>query len=61
MRYKYNELVEEDISSLGIGTWSMGGKNQYGLSYGNVEDEASIEAIHTLIDHGVNLIDTAPV
>lgn len=61
MRYKFNELVKEEISSLGIGTWSMGGKNQFGLSYGNVEDEASIEAIRTLIDYGVNLIDTAPV
>lgn len=61
MNYKKNCLTQEKISVLGIGTWSMGGTNKYGLSYGNVENQASIEAIHTLIDNGVNLIDTAPV
>lgn len=61
MNYKENPLTKEQLSVLGIGTWSMGGTNQYGLSYGNVEDEKSIAAIHTLIANGVNLIDTAPV
>lgn len=61
MKYKVSDKLNEKISVLGIGTWSMGGKNKYGLSYGNVDDENSIEAIHTLIDNGVNLIDTAPV
>ena len=61
MNYKENQLSQEKISVLGVGTWSMGGTNKYGLSYGNVEDDMSIEAIHTLINQGVNLIDTAPV
>ena len=61
MNYKENQLTQERISVLGVGTWSMGGTNKFGLSYGNVEEQASIEAIHTLIKNGVNLIDTAPV
>lgn len=61
MNYKENKKMKQRISVLGIGTWSMGGTNKYGLSYGNVGNETSIEAIHTLIDNGVNLIDTAPV
>ena len=61
MNYKENQLAQERISVLGVGTWSMGGTNKFGLSYGNVEEQESIKAIHTLIKNGVNLIDTAPV
>ena len=61
MLYKYNERLGCDISALGAGTWSMGGTNEYGRGYGDVEDATSIKALHALIDGGVNLIDTAPV
>ncbi len=61
MLYSYSERCEAKISALGVGTWSMGGTNAYGLSYGEVADDASIAAIHALVDGGVNLVDTAPV
>lgn len=38
-----------------MGTWAIGGDN-----YGPVDREASIQAIRTMIDNGVNLVDTAP-
>ena len=61
MLYNENARCEASISALGVGTWSMGGTNAYGLSYGDVTDDASIAAIHALVDGGVNLVDTAPV
>ncbi|MDY2778020.1 MAG: aldo/keto reductase [Collinsella sp.] len=61
MLYKNCERCGIEVSALGAGTWSMGGTNAYGRSYGEVEDATSIKALHALIDGGVNLIDTAPV
>ena len=48
-----NAGVEE--SSLAVGTWAIGGQN-----YGAVDRNDSIKAIRTMLDCGVNLIDTAP-
>lgn len=42
--------------ALALGTWSMGGDAQWGVR----DDSASIEAIKAAVDHGVNMIDTAP-
>lgn len=61
MLYSYSERCDAKISALGVGTWSMGGTNAYGLSYGDVAEDTSIAAIHALVDGGVNLVDTAPV
>ena len=44
-------------SIVGLGTWVLGG----GVIWGqNPEDGESIRAIHAALDHGINLIDTAP-
>jgi len=61
MRYKYFKNAGADISAITVGTWGIGGANSAGLSWGPINDEESIEAIHTMIDNGVNIIDTAPV
>ena len=61
MKYKNTKKFNQDISVLGAGTWSMGGTNKYGLSYGNVEEKESIASLLELYNNGVNLIDTAPV
>jgi aryl-alcohol dehydrogenase-like predicted oxidoreductase len=44
------------ISSIGLGTWAIGG-----FQWGGHDDGESTEAIHAAIDHGVNWIDTAPI
>lgn len=56
MKYKHLQHADVDISMVGIGTWAMGGQR-----FGDVTREESIQAIRTMIDHGVNMIDTAPV
>lgn len=43
-------------SSIGLGTWAIGG----GPWWGDSDDKASIRAIQESIDRGVTLIDTAP-
>ncbi len=55
MRYKHFKNADVDVSSLAIGTWAIGGAR-----YGDVNEKDSIDSIHTMIDNGVNLIDTAP-
>lgn len=46
------------VSSIGLGTWAMAGRL---YSWGKADDRESIEAIHTALDAGMNLIDTAPI
>jgi len=55
MRYKHFVNADIDVSVLGVGTWAIGGDG-----YGEVNDKDSIEGIRTMLDNGVNLIDTAP-
>jgi len=47
---------EFEISTIGIGTWATGG-----WMWGGQDDDASVQAIHAAVDHGVNWIDTAPI
>ena len=44
------------VSRIALGTWAIGG-----WMWGGSDDEASIRNIQAALDHGVNLIDTAPV
>lgn len=55
MRYKKFSNAAVEVSSLAVGTWAIGG-----LRYGEVTEKDSIAAIRTMIDNGVNLVDTAP-
>ena len=43
------------VSEISFGAWAIGG------SWGDVEDNTSLKALHTAIDTGVNFIDTADV
>jgi aryl-alcohol dehydrogenase-like predicted oxidoreductase len=43
-------------SRIGLGTWAMGG-----WMWGGTDEAQSIATIHSAIDRGVTLIDTAPV
>jgi aryl-alcohol dehydrogenase-like predicted oxidoreductase len=56
MRYTQLENAGVEISELAVGTWALGGD-----SFGKTTDVAGcVDAIHTMLDHGVNLVDTAP-
>jgi aryl-alcohol dehydrogenase-like predicted oxidoreductase len=44
------------ISNVAIGTWAIGG-----WMWGGTDETESISTIRTALDHGINLIDTAPV
>jgi aryl-alcohol dehydrogenase-like predicted oxidoreductase len=45
-----------EISTIGLGTWAIGGH-----MWGGQDDAQSVEAIHAALDHGVTWIDTAPI
>lgn len=54
MRYKKMGGSGVDVSTLTIGTWAMGG-----VGYGPVEKKECIDAVHAMVEQGVNHIDTA--
>lgn len=43
-------------SRIGLGTWAIGG-----WMWGGTDERESICTIHAALDHGINLIDTAPI
>ena len=53
----YRQLGRTDmrVSVISFGAWAIGG------SWGQVDDEASMRALHAAIDAGTNFIDTADV
>lgn len=55
MRYKQFGTTDMKVSALTVGTWAIGG-----AYWGEVNKQDSIHAIHAMLDHGVNMIDTAP-
>ena len=44
------------LSRIGLGTWAMGG-----WMWGGTDEAESMRTIHSAIDRGITLIDTAPV
>jgi aryl-alcohol dehydrogenase-like predicted oxidoreductase len=56
MRYKNFGKDGMTVSEIGIGTWGIGGRG-----WGGSDKDSCISAMNTMIDLGVNLIDTAPV
>ena len=55
---EFAKIPKTDInaSRIGLGTWAMGG-----WMWGGTDERLSVLTIEEAIDHGVNLIDTAPV
>jgi aryl-alcohol dehydrogenase-like predicted oxidoreductase len=49
-----------EITPIGVGAWAMGG-GEWTFGWGPQDDNQSIAAIHAMLDHGVNWIDTAAV
>ena len=44
------------VSTVGAGTWAMGGD-----FFGAIDDKKCVDSICASLDHGVNLVDTAPI
>jgi len=53
----YSDL---SLSTIGLGTWAMGGGG-WKFGWGPQEDQASVDAIHAALDLGINWIDTAAI
>jgi aryl-alcohol dehydrogenase-like predicted oxidoreductase len=48
-----------ELTTVGLGTWAMGGPWLYG--WGPQDDDEAIGAVLTALDKGINWIDTAPI
>lgn len=60
MRTRTLGYTGEELTTIGLGTWAIGGGNwQFG--WGPQDDENSISSIHEALDLGINWIDTARV
>ncbi len=46
------------VTPIALGGWAMGATVE---TWGHVDDRESIAAVHTALDSGINLIDTAPI
>lgn len=55
MNYRELGRTGWKVSEVSFGSWAIGS------AWGEVDDQESIAALHTAIDHGVNFIDTADV
>lgn len=51
-----------EVSAMGLGCWAIGGPfmmDGKADGWGNIDDNESVRAIRTALDHGVNFLDTA--
>jgi methylglyoxal reductase len=56
MRRRELGTTGEEVPVLGVGTWAIGGD-----MWGPAGERESIEAVRAAVDHGMTLVDTAPV
>jgi len=59
MRTRKLGCTDLRLTTVGLGTWAMGGPWQFG--WGPQDDDEAIAAILAALDLGINWIDTAPV
>ncbi len=55
MEYRQLGRTEMKVSAISFGAWAIGG------TWGPVDDEQSMKALHAAVDAGVNFVDTADV
>lgn len=48
-----------ELTTVGLGTWAIGGPWQFG--WGPQDDDEARDAIAAALEHGINWIDTAPI
>ena len=56
MEYTIISGTQMNVSRVALGTWAIGG-----WMWGGSDEAESIRTIHSALDNGINLIDTAPV
>jgi aryl-alcohol dehydrogenase-like predicted oxidoreductase len=59
MRTRQLGKFDVRLTTLGLGTWAIGGPWQYG--WGAQDDDESLRTILAAVEAGVNWIDTAPI
>ncbi len=59
MRKRKLGFTELELTTVGIGTWAMGGPWQYG--WGPQDDNDAVAGIMRGLEAGINWIDTAPI
>jgi aryl-alcohol dehydrogenase-like predicted oxidoreductase len=50
--------TDMQLTTIGLGTWAMGGPWQYG--WGPQDDDEAVASVVAALDQGINWIDTAP-
>src|SRR5512140_302373 len=50
--------TDMQLTTVGLGTWAMGGPWEYG--WGPQDDDEAVAAVLEALDQGINWIDTAP-
>ena len=55
MQYRQLGRTDMKVSAVSFGAWAIGG------TWGPVDDEESMRALHAAVDAGVNFVDTADV
>ena len=53
---EYFQLNGSKVSRIGLGTWAIGGSE-----WGDVTDDDGVATCLSIFDHGINLVDTAPI
>ncbi len=56
MEYAKMNGLNREVSRIGLGTWSIGG-----FMWGGTDEREALETIQAAFEHGISLIDTAPV
>jgi len=60
MRTRRLGNTDLDLTTIGLGTWAIGG-GDWGFAWGAQDEAESIRTIHDAIELGINWIDTAPI
>jgi aryl-alcohol dehydrogenase-like predicted oxidoreductase len=53
---EFFQLNGSRVSRIGLGTWAIGGSE-----WGDVADHDAVATCLSIFDHGINLVDTAPI
>ena len=56
MEYTQLDGTDIEVSRIGLGTWAIGG-----WMWGGSDEAESIAAVQAAVDHGITLVDTAPI